>query len=160
MLYLGADLCRNLEAASQREWIETNGLGGLASSTITGLNTRRYHGLLCAAIDPPAKRAMLLSKLEETLVIDDRRYELSVNRYSGLVHHPTGYEFQIAFRQDPFPAFVWRVEEVELTKSIFLVHGSNAVVVEYFLRAQGPAAKRAVKLEVRPLLAYRGYHEL
>lgn len=163
MLYLAADVCRNPEIAFEREWLETNGLGGFASSTITGLNTRRYHGLLCAAIDPPAVRFMLLSKLEQTLVIDGKRFEISVNQYPGAVH-PTGYEFQSSFRMDPFPAFSWLVEDVELTKSVFMVHESNTVVVEYLVRAQGAPiesnAKRDVRLEVRPLLAFRGYHEL
>src|SRR5580658_10473950 len=90
MLYLPAQMCRDLAAASKREWLETNGLGGFASSTITGLNTRRYHGLLCAALEPPAKRFLLLSKLEETLVVDGNRYELSANRYPGVVH-PQGF---------------------------------------------------------------------
>ena len=159
MLYLGAEWCRNLEAASGREWLETNGLGGFAMSTITGLNTRRYHGLLFAALEPPAKRVLLLSKLEETLVIDGRRYELSINRYPGAIH-PQGNQYQTSFRLDPFPVFTWRVEEVELSRSIFLVHESNTVVVEYFLRSQGPTVGRHVDLEVRPLTAFRGYHEL
>ena len=159
MLYLGADWCRNLELAAEREWLETNGLGGFASSTIVGLNTRRYHALLCAALEPPLARVVLLSKLEEVLVVDGNRYELSVNRYPGAVH-PAGHELQISFRMEPFPTFAWQVGDVELSKSVFLVHESNTVVVEYFLRAQGTAAKRDVKLEVRPLLAYRGYHEL
>src|ERR1700758_2385905 len=159
MLFLGEDVCRNPGAASGREWLETNGLGGFASSTITGLNTRRYHGLLCAALEPPAKRFMLLSKLEETLIVEGNRYELSVNTYPGMAH-PAGYQFQISFRMDPFPTFAWQVEDVELSKQVFLVHDSNTVVVEYFLRAQGSAVKRDVKLEIRPLLAFRGYHEL
>jgi predicted glycogen debranching enzyme len=159
MIYLPAQMCGDLAAASQREWLETNGLGGFASATITGLHTRRYHGLLCAALEPPAKRFVLLSKLEETLVVDGRRYELSVNRYPGAVH-PEGYKLQLSFRKDPFPSFAWQVEDVELTKQLFLVHGSNTVVVEYFVRAQGTAAKRDVKLELRPLVAFRGYHEL
>src|SRR5579862_7166204 len=75
MIYLPAQTCRDLATASQREWLETNGLGGFASSTITGLNTRRYHGLLCAALEPPSKRFMLLSKVEETLVVDGQRYD-------------------------------------------------------------------------------------
>jgi predicted glycogen debranching enzyme len=159
MIYFTADICRNPEVANQREWLETNGLGGFASSTITGLNTRRYHGLLCAAIQPPAVRFMLLSKLEETLIVDGKTYQLGVNTYPGTVH-PTGYQYQSSFRLDPFPAFSWIVDDIELVKSIFLVHESNTVVVEYFLRAQGSAAKRDVKLEVRPLLSFRGFHEL
>ena len=76
----------NLETARSHEWLETNGIGGFSSSTITGLNTRRYHGLLTAATKPPVGRLVLLSKLEETLVINGRRYELSTNQYPGAVH--------------------------------------------------------------------------
>ena len=73
MIRFEADICRDLAAATTREWLETNGLGGFASSTIIGLNTRRYHALLTAATNPPVGRLVLLSKLEETLVIDGDR---------------------------------------------------------------------------------------
>src|SRR5438874_13776542 len=84
------------------EWLETNGLGGFASSTIAGLNTRRYHGLLVAATRPPVGRMVLLSKIEETLVVDGRRWEIGCNRYPGVIH-PHGYLHLREFRQDPFP---------------------------------------------------------
>jgi len=71
-------ICRNLEAACRREWLETNGIGGYASSTIVGLNTRRYHGLLVAATKPPVGRMVLLSKIEETLIIDGRGWNSRV----------------------------------------------------------------------------------
>jgi predicted glycogen debranching enzyme len=67
----------NLDSALKKEWLETNGLGGFASSTIVGLNTRRYHGLLTAATRPPVGRLVLLSKLEETLIVAGERFELS-----------------------------------------------------------------------------------
>lgn len=82
MIEFNQEICCDLNQASQREWLENNGLGGFASSTITGLNTRRYHGLLIAATKPPVGRLLLLSKLEEMLVIDGERYDLSVNQYS------------------------------------------------------------------------------
>ena len=69
-------VCRNLDVAIQREWLEANGIGGFASSTITGMNTRRYHGLLVAATKPPVGRMVLLSKLEETLIVEGRRFDL------------------------------------------------------------------------------------
>ena len=69
-----------------REWLETNGIGGFASSTETGMNTRRYHGLLVAATKPPVGRMVLLSKLEETLIAGGRRIELSSNRYPGAIY--------------------------------------------------------------------------
>lgn len=72
MIRFGQDICGDLDAALRHEWLETNGLGGFASSTIVGLNTRRYHGLLVAATQPPVGRYVLLSKLEETLLLDGR----------------------------------------------------------------------------------------
>src|SRR5688572_1991000 len=120
MLKLDREICRDFDNALTREWLETNGLGGSASSTIVGLNTRRYHGLLTAATKPPVGRMVLLSKLEEVLVIDDRRYEFSANQYPGTVH-PQGFQLQTGFRLDPFPVFRYEVEGIEIEKSVFMV---------------------------------------
>src|SRR6516162_2413296 len=109
MIRFDETICRDLNTSAKREWLETNGLGGFASSTVSGINTRRYHGLLIAATRPPVGRMVLLSKLEETLVIDGRRYELSANRYPGVVH-PQGFNYQTGFRLDPFPVFTYEVE--------------------------------------------------
>jgi len=92
MICFGKDVCRSLDSALRREWLETNGIGGFASTTINGCNTRRYHGLLIAATKPPLGRLVLLSKLEDTLVVNGRTYELSTNRYPGVVH-PQGFPF-------------------------------------------------------------------
>ena len=105
-------VCRNLDVAIHREWLETNGIGGFASSTITGLNTRRYHGLLVAATKPPVGRMVLLSKLEETLIVEGRRFDLSCNRYPGVIH-PQGHMYLKQFRQDPFPVFVYEVDGLD-----------------------------------------------
>ena len=148
-------VCGDLDAALQREWLETNGLGGFASSTIAGMNTRRYHGLLTAATKPPVGRVVLLSKLEETLVVAGERYDLSVNRYPGVVH-PQGHQFLKEFRRDPFPVFTYEAGGVEIEKRVFMPHGENTTVVEYELR--GGAAE--CELEIRPLIAFRDYHSL
>ncbi|MBK5294173.1 MAG: glycogen debranching enzyme family protein [Acidobacteriia bacterium] len=153
MIRFGAPVCASLDLACRKEWIETNGLGGFASSTIIGLNTRRYHGLLTAATNPPVGRQLLLAKLEETLVVDGRRYELSCNRYPGAVH-PQGQLLQVEFRMDPFPVFVWNVEGRTLEKRVFMVHGENTTVVEYELIG----AASDCTLELRPLIAFRDYH--
>jgi predicted glycogen debranching enzyme len=153
MIQFGEAICRDLSAATRREWLETNGLGGFASSTVAGINMRRYHGLLVAATKPPVGRMVLLSKLEEELIVDGRRYELSANRYPGVVH-PRGYQYLKEFRKDPFPVFVYQVEDVELEKSIFMVHGENTTVIQYALR-NGPCT---CSLELRPLIAFRDYH--
>ncbi len=157
MIEIDQESCRNLETALSGEWLETNGIGGFSSSTITGLNTRRYHGLLTAATKPPVGRLVLLSKLEETLIIDGRRYELSANQYPGVVH-PEGFKYQTGFRLDPFPVFTYEVEGVRLEKRVFMVQGENTTVVQY--EVPPPEGRTAVPivLEVRPLIAFRDYH--
>src|SRR5215469_13790259 len=132
MIRFGEDVCRNLDSALRREWLETNGIGGFASATINGCNTRRYHGLLVAATKPPVGRFVLLSKIEETLVVNGRAYELSTNRYLGAVH-PQGFQFLTQFRLDPFPIFTFRVDGVELEKKFFMVHGQNTAIIKYRL---------------------------
>jgi predicted glycogen debranching enzyme len=157
MIRFGEDVCRNLDSALRREWLETNGIGGFASGTINGCNTRRYHGLLVAATKPPVGRFVLLSKFEETLKVNGRVYELSTNRYPGVVH-PQGFEFLTQFRLDPFPIFTFSVEGVEVEKTLFMVHGQNTTVIQYEL--MNAAGAPSVQLELRPLIAFRDYHSL
>ncbi|HEX4137841.1 MAG TPA: amylo-alpha-1,6-glucosidase [Bryobacteraceae bacterium] len=148
-------ICGDAAESFRREWLETNGLGGFASSTIAGANTRRYHGLLIAATQPPAVRCLLLSKLEETLIVGDRRFDLSTNLYPGCVH-PEGYRYLSGFRMDPFPIFVFEAGGVTIEKRVCMVHGENTVVVEYEVSGGSPDCR----LELRPLIAFRGYHDL
>jgi len=148
----------DLEVALRREWLETNGLGGFASSTIVGLNTRRYHGLLVAATEPPVGRLVLLSKLEETLWIDGKRFDLSANRYRGVIH-PQGFHYLKQFRLDPFPVFTYEVEGIEMEKSVFMIHRDNSAVIHYELRKNNrPQVPKHMRLEIRPLIAFRDYH--
>src|SRR6059058_1697676 len=139
MIRIDQSVCHDDDQAKKLEWLETNGLGGFSSSSILGLNTRRYHGLLTAATKPPVGRLVLLSKLEETLIIDGRRYELSANQYPGAVH-PQGFNYQTGFSLDPFPVFTYEVEGVRLEKSVFMVQGENTTVVQYEIREAGSQA--------------------
>jgi predicted glycogen debranching enzyme len=161
MISFDKTICGNLEAALSREWLETNGLGGFACGTVAGANTRRYHGLLTAALNPPGGRMLLLSKMEETLVIGERRIDLSTNEYGGTIEyeaaiHPEGYRYLSGFRLDPFPVFTYEAEGVKLEKSVFMPAGSNTVQIEYRLLAS-PAGSKS-QLELRPLIAFRDYH--
>jgi predicted glycogen debranching enzyme len=152
-------ICGDLEVALHREWLETNGLGGFASSTIVGLNTRRYHGLLVAATKPPVGRLVLLSKLEETLFIDGRPFDLSANRYPGVVH-PQGFRYLKQFRLDPFPVFSYEIEGVEIEKTVFMIQGENSTVAQYkLMRNNRPESTKNLWLELRPLIAFRDYHD-
>lgn len=156
MIEFGPEICRDLDGAIQREWLETNGLGGYASSTIIGLNARRYHGLLIAALSPPVRRVALLSKLEETLTIDGRRFDLSTNEYKDAIH-PQGFRHQVRFRLAPFPIFTYEIADLKLEKTVFMVHGTNTVVVQYEVEG---ARGRTVELEVRPFATFRDHHHL
>ena len=148
----GADL----ESALKTEWLETNGLGGFASSTVVGLNTRRYHALLTAAMHPPVGRMVLLSKLEETLVSRAERFELGCNEYPGVIH-PAGYRYLSEFRLDPFPVFVYKMRDLTIEKRVFMVDGANTTVVEYEIDGEDVGD---VVLEVHPLIAFREFHSL
>ncbi len=156
MINLTADVLHDLESARNREWLETNGIGGFACSTVIGMNTRRYHALLTAAMHPPTGRIVLLSKVEETVVVDGQPFDLSTNEYSGAVH-PQGYTTMERFKLGPFPIFTFVVGGVEIEKTIFMVHGQNTTVVQYGIRGGG---NHSVQLELRPLLAFRDYHAL
>lgn len=154
MIAFGPETCRDFVASTRLEWLETNGIGGYASSTICLANTRRYHGLLVAALQPPGKRILLLAKLEESLIVGQERYELSANRYHETVH-PEGHKHLDGFRLDPFPIFTYRVPGALLEKSLLLVRGENTLIVFYRLTGYRPAF-----LEVRPLIAFRPFHDL
>jgi predicted glycogen debranching enzyme len=155
MIRIDQSVCQDVDQARKLEWLETNGLGGFSSSSILCLNTRRYHGLLTAATKPPVGRLVLLSKIEETLVIDGRPFDFSANQYPGAVH-PQGQHYLKEFRLDPFPTFVYDVEGVEIEKRVFMVQGENTTIVEYNIHSPGGTSDCV--LELRPLIAFRDYH--
>ena len=141
--------------ATRFEWLETNGLGGYSSSTIIGCNERRYHGLLIAATTPPTERKMLLSKLDETIISERGRFELSTNNYGSTIH-PSGYVSMKHFRKVLFPEFLYEAGGVILRKTIAMIHGENTVVIIYDVLT----AEDSFTLELLPLLACRDHHHL
>ncbi len=151
------ETCSRLQSSMRLEWLETNGLGGYASSTVSGVHTRRYHGLLTAALQPPVGRYVLLSKFDEALIVNGERFEFSANEYPG-VFHPDGARFLREFRLDPFPVFVYQIAGIEIEKRVFMVQGENTTVIEYELRGLDHDPVPQCTLELRPLLAYRDYH--
>lgn len=141
--------------ASTREWLETNGLGGWASSTLIGVNTRRYHGLLVAATQPPVGRVVLLSKLDETIATSGQRFELGCNQFPGAVQ-PTGFKYLQRFEKKFFPVFEYRVAGIKIRKTIAALHGENTTLLLYdVLEAPG-----GFTLELRPFVAGRDFHSL
>ena len=147
---------QDVSNAIQYEWLETNGLGGWSGSSVVGAHTRRYHGLLVAAIVPPTDRMVLLSKLDETIVTNDKRIELGVNKYPGNTIHPQGNQYLERFSKDLFPQWEYGTESIRLNKTIAMIHGENTVVIKYeVIKATDPFI-----LELLPLVAARGYHSL
>ena len=151
-LIVPKELAGDLEAGTQREWLETNGLGSYAMGTVAGPATRRYHALLCAATQPPVGRLVLVNRTEEFVVVDGVRMGLSTNFYPGAVF-PDGNQLLVEFRLDPWPTWVYRVGTVKVERTIFMLHGQQTTVVSWRL-VEGERAR----LFVRPLLSGRDYH--
>ena len=147
--------CVNTEEALRREWLDTNGLGGYASSTILHCHTRKYHGLLVAALKEPPGRFVLLSKIETTIQSERREFHLSTNKYPG-VFDPKGHKYVEEFTQGLVPTTTYRIGDVVISKSVMMVHGENTVLIRHSLK-QG---KRTIPFRFKPLLAYRDIHSL
>jgi glycogen debranching enzyme, archaeal type, putative len=158
MINLGAHICRDFQQASAREWLETNGIGGFACGTVSGANTRRYHGLLTAATRPPLGRVTMLSKFEETLRINGKNFELSSNQYPNAIY-PRGFQYLKNFRLAPFPIWTYEVEGIELEKSVFMVHGENTTVCRWSL-VGGRVDSASIEIELKPLLSFTDYHAM
>ncbi|HEX4963830.1 MAG TPA: amylo-alpha-1,6-glucosidase [Thermoanaerobaculia bacterium] len=154
-IQLDREITQDFARAAGLEWLETNGLGGWAGTTIAGLHSRRYHGLLVAATQPPAERTVLLSRLDETLHVEGESFDLGCNQFPGTVS-PRGFEHLTGFRKDLFPAFEFEAGGVKLRKTVAAVDGENTTLVLYeVVEAPGPFV-----LSLRPFLAARDQHAL
>jgi glycogen debranching enzyme len=171
------EMCRHLDTSLSAEWLCTNGLGGYASGTVAGANTRKYHGLLVAAAHPPVQRYVVLSRVEDRILIGSTNanntgnaaggggsggggggaYDLSTNEFTDIIH-PQGYRHLISFQIDEAGAPVWRfqVGDAVIEKSITLIHGQDTVVVRYTLVSSGGSGP--VRLQLQPMLAGRDFH--
>ncbi len=149
-----------LQPHLSQEFLLTNGMGAFSFSTVVGCNTRRYHGLLCAATHPPLGRMMTLSRLGEILYLDgkrDRLLELSVNQFEGGNIHPRGDRYLQTFELGRTARWIYHVEGVEVTKELQLVWGQNVAGVRYTIKPAGP---RVVRFELLPFLSMRDFHSL
>lgn len=155
MIKLPREVCVDLDQALHKEWLVANGIGGYASGTITGINTRRYHGLLVAALTPPVSRTVLLSNIDEQVDIDDRTYYLGANEYPGDKINPAGYvhieEFSL---QDGLAVTIFRMGDSLLHKTVWMEHGHNTTYVQYkYAEGQDECC-----LLLNTMCNYRDYH--
>jgi predicted glycogen debranching enzyme len=146
---------KTLEQALEAEWLYTNGIGGYASSSLAGCNTRRYHGLLVAALRPPTDRRVLVSKLDETLWIGQIPFELGTNEFEDGAVHPHGQQYLARFEQPQgIPTCTFAFQGWRLEKKVWLEQGQNTTFVRYTLQA----APSAARLEVRPFCNGKDFH--
>lgn len=147
MIEIDREITQDFARAIGLEWLETNGLGGWAGTTVAGAHSHRDHGLLAAASE---SRTVLLSRLDETLHVGGESFELSCNQFPGAIA-PRGFEHLTSFRQDLFPTFEYEAGGVKLRKTVAAVDGENTTLVLYeVLEAPGPFI-----LSLRPFLAVR-----
>ncbi|HWE94878.1 MAG TPA: amylo-alpha-1,6-glucosidase [Tepidisphaeraceae bacterium] len=140
-----------------QEWLLTNGLGGYAFSTVVGCNTRRYHGLLCAATLPPVGRVMALNRIGEILTVDgddDRLLEFSVNQFrEGF--HPHGWTYLRRFTLDDVARWEYEIEGVKVVKEVQILWLQNVVGIRYTI---DPGKGRRAKLRLLPFMGLRDFH--
>lgn len=144
----------DLKDGIRKEWIITNGIGGFCSSTVIGANTRRYHGLLVAALNPPASRHLILSKLDESICIGNKNYCLYTNICKGYVSD--GFKRLESFEKEYYPVFNYKVEDIKIEKKISMVYGKNTTVVSYKIKN----GKQASKLTIAPIVNFRDFHSM
>ena len=137
-----------------REWLITNGIGGYSSSTVLGINTRKYHGLLVAPLTPPARRTLILSKLDESIEVQGRKYNLYSNICKDYISD--GYKYIEQFEKKYLPIFTYRVENIIVKKSICMEYGKNTVCILYRIENKGENAK----LTVTPVMNFRDFHTM
>jgi predicted glycogen debranching enzyme len=157
MIKLPRDICIDVERSLDKEWLVANGTGGFASGTVAGVNTRRYHGLLVAALQPPVERTVLVANLDLDVELGDRTFYLGANEYPDGKLHPAGYVHIEDFRlEDNIPTTTYRLGDVLLRKTVWMEHEHNTAYVR-FEHAEG---NEPFCLVMRPLCAYRDYHAL
>jgi predicted glycogen debranching enzyme len=151
----GREVCGNLDAAEAREWIVTNGIGGFASGTVAGCETRRYHGLLLAALRPPVGRMQLVTGLDEIVRYGGAEYSLATHQWAGGVVDPKGFLNIESFRLDGMmPVWTYALADALLEKRVWMRHGENTTYVEYTM-VRGSSG---VDLDLKALVNYRDFH--
>ena len=151
----GREICGELQSAETKEWLVTNGIGGYASGTVTGLLTRRYHGLLVAALNPPLGRTLLLSKLDETISYDGRTYPLSTNRWTSGIVEPHGYQQIESFvLEGMVPVWRFACADAIVEKRVWMQQGANTTYIKYDVIR----GTKSIDLTCTALVNYRDYH--
>jgi predicted glycogen debranching enzyme len=153
----GREICGDLGAAESREWLVTNGIGGFASGTVAGSSTRRYHGLLIAALQPPPGRTQLVASIDETLRYEGAEYSLATHRWASGAVDPQGFRHIESFHLDgKSPVWIYTFADALLEKRIWMHYGENATFIQYTLIR----ASSSVEIDFKCLVNYRDFHSV
>lgn len=144
----------DLKECLEKEWVLSNGTGGFASSSVIGANTRRYHGLLVAPLIPPAQRHLLISKLDECIVIENEEYNLFTNVCKDFISD--GYKNLESFEKEYLPVYTYKINDIKITKTISVIYGRNTVVVQYKIKN----GKKEAKFKLAPIVNFRDFHSM
>jgi predicted glycogen debranching enzyme len=156
-IHLPQRICADPDAALRREWLVTNGVGGFASGTVAGALTRRYHGLLLAALSPPVGRTLLVAKLDETATVRGREFRLYTNVWQTGIEEPAGCRLLRRFDLVlGVPVWTFDLDRARLVKRVWMEAGRNLTFVQYELDPAAPP----VTLTCRLLVNHRSYHHL
>ena len=164
-LSVGRDICNDVTAGLDHEWLVTNGLGGYASGSILGATTRSYHGLLVAALRPPVERFVLVTKVDEEITLPDQEtLRLGVNEYQDGTIDPQGYAYLSSFDlEGDIACFTYQLKEkLLLEKRIWMEYGENTTYVQYVLHshASGYPLNEPFLLKIFPFCLFRDYHSI
>lgn len=152
---LGRGDCGNFERSVEREWLVTNGLGGFAAGTLANVNTRRYHGLLMAALSPPVGRKLLVAKADATVRLAGTTYQLACNEFADGTIAPHGYlHLESFFLDGAVPVWRYALADALIEKRVLMAPGQNTT----YLHFRVLRASTTIELELIPLCTYRDYH--
>jgi predicted glycogen debranching enzyme len=153
----GREICGDLAAAESREWLVTNGIGGYASGTVAGSQTRRYHGLLIAALQPPVGRTQLVATIDEVAHYAGADFSLATHRWASGAVDPKGFLSLESFHlEGSKPVWTYALADALLEKRVWMRQGENTTYIQYTLvRGSGP-----VEMELKALVNFRDFHSL
>src|SRR5258705_7720179 len=155
VVQFGAELFRDLETAESREWLVTNGIGGYASGTLAGGMSRRYHGLLVAALRPPVGRTQLVAWIDEIVRCNGAEFALATHRWASGAIEPRGFQHIESFRvEGTMPVWAYAIGDARLEKRIWMQRGANTTYVQYTM-VQGSGS---LEMELKALVNYRDFH--
>jgi len=156
-IQFGREICGDLAAGESREWLVTNGIGGYASGTIAGSQTRRYHGLLVAALHPPVGRTLMVSALDEIVLYAGADFSLATHRWASGAVDPKGFLFLEDFHlEGSKPVWTYALADALLEKRVWMRQNENSTYIQYTL-VRGSSA---IEMELKALVNYRDFHSL